>query len=165
MNELMVSLADKLDMTYEGIVSAYPELANQIMYYNILDTFRPFLLFAIIFSVASLIASILLANSAPDGTTALTIELEQQERKLNYAKDNISFYKEEGIKEIEEDILAKKAEIKELKKVPKEKYGKYIKYTATALITTVLLKIGIEVLISILAKDALAVFAILSSIK
>lgn len=165
MNELMMSLTDKLDMTYEGIVSAYPELANQIMYYNILDTFRPFLLFAIVFSVASLITSILLANSEPDGTNALTFELEEGERKLNHAKAHKSLYGEEGIKKIEDEIVAKKAEIKELKKVPKEKYGKYIKYTATALITTVLLKIGIEVLISILAKDALAVFAILSSIK
>lgn len=116
MNELMLSLADKLDMTYDAVVNAYPEIANQIMYYNILGSFRPLLLFAIVFFVVSFISSILLTHSEPDGTTYLTVELEHEERKLNHAKAHESLYGEEGIKKIEDAIVAKKAEIKELKK-------------------------------------------------
>lgn len=165
MNELMISLADKLDMTYDAVVNAYPEIANQIMYYNILGSFRPLLLFAIVFSAVTLVSSVLLTYSQPDGFTALTVELEQEERKLNHAKANNSLYGEEGIKEIEDAVVAKKAEIKELKKVPKEKYGKYVKYTATALITTLLLKFGLEVLISILSKDFIALSTILAGLN
>lgn len=165
MNELILSLADKLDMTYDAVVNAYPEIANQIMYYNILGSFRPLLLFAIVFFVVSFISSILLTHSEPDGTTYLTVELEHEERKLNHAKAHESLYGEEGIKKIEDAIVAKKAEIKELKKVPKEKYGKYVKYTATALITTLLLKFGLEVLISVLAKDFIALSTILAGLN
>ena len=160
-----MSLAGKLDMTYDAVVNAYPEIANQIMYYNILGSFRPLLLFAIVFFVVSFVSSILLTHSEPDGTTYLTAELEHEERKLNHAKAHKSLYGEEGIKKIEDAIVAKKAEIKELKKVPKEKYGKYVKYTATALITTLLLKFGLEVLISVLAKDFIALSTILAGLN
>ena len=165
MNELMLNLSDKLDMSYDAVINAYPEIANQIMYYNILGSFRPLLLFAIVFFGVSFISSILLSHSEPDGTTYLTIELEHEERKLNLAKANKSLYGEESIKEIEDAIVAKKAEINELKKVPKEKYGKYVKYTATALITTLLLKFGLEVLISVLAKDFIALSTILAGLN
>ena len=161
----MLNLSDKLDMSYDAVINAYPEIANQIMYYNILGSFRPLLLFAIVFFVVSFVSSILLTHSEPDGTTYLTVELEHEERKLNHAKAHKSLYGEEGIKKIEDAIVAKKAEIKELKKVPKEKYGKYVKYTATALITTLLLKFGLEVLISVLAKDFIALSTILAGLN
>lgn len=161
----MMSLAGKLDMTYDAVVKAYPEIANQIMYYNIISSFRPLIYFVIAFSVACFITFLLLSNSEPDGTTYLTIDLEHEERKLNHAKANKSLYGEESIKEIEDAIVAKNAEIKELKEGPKNKYGKYVKYSAVLFIVSVLLLLCSAVLVSILAKDFIALSMILSGLN
>ena len=165
MNELMVSLAGKLDMTYDAVVSAYPEIVNQVMYYNIISSFRPLIYFAIALSLALFITFLLHSKNEPEGLDTLLIDLEGKKRMLNHAMANKVLYDDSKINEMEIGIKAKQIEIEELKERPKNKYGKLVKYSAVSLIVSLLLLLGSAILISVLAKDYIALSIILSGLK
>lgn len=165
MNELMLSLADKLDMTYDGIVKAYPEIANQIMYYNIIDSFRPLIILFIIVSIVTTVTLVLHSHDKPDGLGTLVVELESQKRTLNHAMAYEELYGESEINKMEQGIKDKQIEIKELEDANKAKYNKHIKYSVSVLVVSVSLMLVSVILTSILAKDFIALTTILSGLK
>lgn len=168
MNELVASLADKLDMTYEGVVNAYPEIANQIMYYNIIDSFRPVLWLAFVLSIVALYFLIREAFKETDDMKRLQRSLKGLKCKLETSIEFSAIYSSEATKEINEMVKEKQQEIKALEekeKVYKDKVTKYIKYALVLLTISVLLLVGSSVLTSIMAKDFIALKTILSGVS
>lgn len=168
MNELAISLADKLDMTYEGVVNAYPEIANQIMYYNIIDSFRPVLWVAFVLSIVALYFLIREVFAETEDMKYLLSSLESRKRSLKTAKEYSGLYSNEDIEDRAKMVEEKQQEIKELEKeekASKYKVTKYIKYALALLTISVLLLVGTSVLTSIMAKDFIALKAILSGVN
>lgn len=165
MNELVASLADKLDMTYEGVVNAYPEIANQIMYYNIIDSFRPVLWVAFVLSIVALYFLIREVLGETEDMRKLQRTLKSRKDSLETATEYAGLYSDEAIEDRTRMVEEKKQEIKALEKeekVYKDKVTKYIKYALVLLTISVLLLVGTSVLTSIMAKDFIALKTILS---
>lgn len=168
MNELALSLADKLDMTYEGVVNAYPKIANQIMYYNIIDSFKPVLWVAFVLSIVALYFLIREVFGETEDMKYLLSSLESRKRSLKTAKEYSSLYSNEDIEDRAKMVEEKLQEIKELEKeekASKDKVTKYIKYALVLFTVSVLLLVGAEVLTNIMAKDFIALKTILSGVN
>lgn len=168
MNELVASLAEKLDMTYEGVVNAYPEIANQIMYYNIIDSFKPVLWVAFVLSIVALYFLIREAFTETDDMRKLQRTLKSRKDSLETATEYSGLYSDEAIEDRMKMVEEKQQEIKALEKeekVHKDKVTKYIKYALVLLTISVLLLVGTSVLTSIMAKDFIALKTILSGVN
>lgn len=168
MNELAVNLADKLDMTYEGVVNAYPEIANQIMYYNIIGSLKPLLWVALALSIGALYFLIKESFRETDDMKKLLRTLERLKLDLDSATEYSGIYSDEAVEERTRLVEEKQQEIKmleEKEKVSKDKITKYIKYALVLFTTSVLLLVGAEVLTNIMAKDFIALKTILSGVN
>ena len=161
----MLNLSDKLDMSYDAVINAYPEIANQIMYYNIISSFRPLIILAIIFSIVMTMTLVIHSHNKPERLDKLLSELESKKRMLNHAMSVKVLYGESEISRMEQDIKTKQLEIKELEDEHKDKYSKHIKYSVLALVVSVSLMLVSVILTSILAKDFIALSTILSGLN
>lgn len=168
MNELAISLADKLDMTYEGVVNAYPEIANQIMYYNIIGSLKPLLWVALVLSIVALYFLIKESFEETDDMKKLLRNLESLKISLHYAVEFADNYGDDNVEEKTRLVEEKQQEIKALEekeRASKGKNTKYIKYALVLFTTSVLLLVGTGVLTNIMAKDFIALKTILSGVN
>lgn len=159
MNELLLTLSEKLDMSYDMIINAYPEIANQIMYFNIFRTFENILYVTMFLSVVSLLISRALYDRDFEGKGSLLHDLNYIKTKIHLADFGDEY------KELLSMYINKIDEFSSLEDKNKNKYSKYMKYSISTFITSLLLLFVSGVLTNILAKDFIALATILAGLN